>query len=283
MRKRAPTGETRWAARFALGLAITVGAIVSQYVVPSSVPAADLVYGSLLGDVGVVYGIPLAAWLALFGARPLGAFARRTPRAAVWGLAYYGVFSILALGATIAAVALLAAFDPAALALLSRPNPVLVAAEGNPLFFIGFSFVAAAFEETIFRGFIYQLAVRPGGSWVAAAAGSSALFAGVHLYYAETYGLAVIAIAPSLFAVGFAFAATVEMSGGNLVVVIVLHGALDAAAFLSLLSGSAALAAHYLPIVAGVAIAVGLAGSGRPFLPPRRTEGGFPPAPATLM
>ncbi|MCI4364929.1 MAG: CPBP family intramembrane metalloprotease, partial [Thermoplasmata archaeon] len=148
--------------------------------------------------------------------------------------------------------------DPAALHLLNRPNPALQQAAGNPWFFVALSFVIGAFEETIFRGWIFGFWRNHSGSWLIPAVGSSALFAGIHLYYATTYGAAAPLIFPTLFLLGFAFAAAYRASGGNLVVVALLHGTNDATAFLGIVNPTLGLGLHYLVILVGAVVALAL-------------------------
>jgi membrane protease YdiL (CAAX protease family) len=242
--------------RYALGVAVTVLAILSQYFVPQSVPATRGVYASLPGDLLVVYGIPVVTFSVLVGAGPLRRWRARMSVATWEGLRWYGLLSLLALFATLILAAVYAAIDPAALQLLNRPPPPLVAAQSDPWFWVGFSFVIGAVEETIFRGWIFGFWRDRPGSWVVPAAWTSVLFAGVHLYYGTTYGIAAPLIFPSLFLIGFAFAATYKASGGNLVVVSLLHGAYDASAFLTLISPEGGLLARYLPVLAGLVIAL---------------------------
>jgi membrane protease YdiL (CAAX protease family) len=243
--------------RYVLAVAITVAAILSQYVVPELVPATQVVYGTLLGGLFVVYGIPIAAFAILVGARPLRRWAAHSD-VAVWeGLRWYALLSLLGLLLLIVLVAVYDRVDPHALTLLTRPNPVLQAATGDPFFWIAFSFVIGAVEETIFRGWIFGYWLAKGTDrWELHALWSSALFAGVHLYYGTTYQDAAPLIYPTLFLTGLAFAGAVRASGGNLWVVAVLHGAHDSAAFLTLISTNAALGAEYGIIAIGAVIAL---------------------------
>jgi len=257
--------------RYALGVAITVAAVLSQYFVPVEWPATRVLYGNLPGDLFVVYGIPILAFLALVGSGPLRAWRGRMGDAAWEGVRWYGALSILALAVTLGLVLLYEAIDPSALTLLNRPNPALEAARGNPWFFVALSFAVGAFEETIFRGWIFGFWSDRGGSWLLPATWTSAVFAGVHLYYGTTYGAASPLIFPTLFLLGFAFAATYRFSGGNLVVPALLHGVNDASAYLSLISPVAGVALHYgLVLVGGVVALVAYLG---PDAPPIRPIG----------
>jgi membrane protease YdiL (CAAX protease family) len=243
--------------RYCLGVVITVVAILSQYFVPPSFAPARSLYDNLPGDLFVVYGIPVIAFSVLVGAGPLRNWAGRMGTATIQGLRWYGALSLLALVITLLLVIVYDAVDPSALQLLNRPNPALTQAAGNPWFWIGFSFVVGAFEETIFRGWIFGYWQHRAAGWVGPALGSSAIFAAVHLYYGTTYGLAAPLIFPSLFLIGFAFAATYRASDGNLVVVALLHGAFDAAAFYyAFINPTGGLIFRYAPILVGGLIAL---------------------------
>ena len=248
-----PSGTTG----YVLAAAVTVAAVLSQYVVPQNVPAAQGIYGSLLGGFFIVYGLPILAFAGLVGVAPLRPFARRMGRATWEGLRWYGHLSLLGLFVSFVLVILYTAFDPAALTLLQKPNPVIEEARGNPWLYVGLSFLVGALEEVIFRGWLFGFwRDRPGVSWVTHATWTSLVFAGVHLYYAQTYGPASPFVYPTLFLLGFAFAATYQASGGNLVVVILLHGLNDAAGFLSIVSPGGSLALHYGIVLVGVVIGI---------------------------
>ena len=240
--------------RYFLGVFVTVFAILSQYFVPETFPAANLLYGNLPGDLLIVYGVPIAAFALLVGAAPLRDWGRRTGLATWQGLRFYGLLSLLALLVVLVLTIFYEAFDPGALQLLNRPNPALEQAAGNPWFFVGFSFVIGACEETIFRGFMFGYWRDRSGPWMVPAVWTSVVFAGVHLYYSTTYGAAAPLIFPSLFLLGFALAATYKFSGGNLVVPAALHGAHDAAAFLYLVSPVWSLIASYSLVLVGALV-----------------------------
>ena len=255
----APPGRGRLGSldAYVAAVVITVVAVVSQYFVPHLLPFTAPLYGSFLGGLFVVYGIPIAAFAILVGARPLERFAVRPASAALTALGWYGVLSLLALAVTFALVIVYLALDPSALDLLNRPNPVVQEAQTNPWFWVGFSFAIGAVEETIFRGWIfgYWLARGTSVGWVHAI-WTSALFAGVHLYYATTYGIAAPLVYPTLFFLGLAFALAVQASGGNLVWVAVLHGANDATAFLTIVSPLLANSVHFGVMLIGAVVAL---------------------------
>jgi membrane protease YdiL (CAAX protease family) len=250
--------------RYAAGVLVTVLAVLSQYFVPPLLPASKVLYGNLAGGLVVVYGIPVVALSLLLGAAPLRAWKQRMGLAAWHGLAWYGALSVLALGVTFVLVIVYTLADPSALHLLTRPNPAIQQAQSDPWFFVGLSFAVGAFEETIFRGWIFGYWRGRSGSWLVPAVWTSAVFAGVHLYYGLTYGAASPIFYSSLFLLGFAFAAAYRFSGGNLVVPALLHGAHDAAGYLSLVSTEAGLAALYLLILVGFVIAIVEYFRGRP-------------------
>jgi len=245
-----PTG------RYVVGVVVTVLAIVSQYFVPETFPATRVVYGNLPGDLCVVYGLPILAFAALVGPGPLRRWKDRMGEATWQGLRWYGGMALLALAVVLGLAVLYSVIDPSALQLLNRPNPALTQAKSNPWFFVGFSFVVGAFEETIFRGWIFGYWMGRTSSWVGPAAWTSAVFAGVHLYYGATYGLAAPLIFPVLFLMGFAFAATYRFSGGNLVLPALLHGENDASAYLTLVSPAAGDILHYAVILVGGLVAL---------------------------
>ncbi|MGB6499803.1 MAG: CPBP family intramembrane glutamic endopeptidase [Thermoplasmata archaeon] len=242
--------------RYAVGVVITVFAVLSQYFVPQLWAGARLLYDNIPGDLLIVYGIPIVAFLLLVGVDPLRHWRANLAVATEEGLGWFGITALLALLIVLFLAIAYAILDPSVLALLNRPNPALVQAQGDPWLYIAFSFAVGAIEETIFRGWIFGFWHRRGGSWLLPAVWTSAVFAGVHLYYGTTYGLASPLIFPSLFLVGFALAATYRFSDGNLVIPALLHGQMDATAFLSIISGPLALAIHYLVVFAGAAVAV---------------------------
>ncbi len=255
-------------------VAVTVAAILSQYVVPQHVPATRPVYGSLVGDLLVVYGVPILAFAVLVGAAPLARAVGSMGKASVEGLRWYGVMGLAALLLTLALAVLYLIVDPSAIGRLSAPNPDIEAAKGDPWFWVGFSFVIGIVEETIFRGWIYGYWIARGSPrWLAHAIWTSALFAVVHLYYATTYGPAVGLFVPTLFLAGLGFAFAYRWSGGNLLVIGLLHGLFDSSAFLYLISPTAGDLLRYLPIVAGLAVAASL----------RRPSAPSPPRPGASL
>jgi membrane protease YdiL (CAAX protease family) len=249
-----PPTDRGTVARYAVGVAVVVLVIASQYFVPQIWPASRFVYSSLAGDLVLVYGLPIVAFTLLVGVGPLRNWRANPRRAIVQGLGWYGATGLLALLVTVVLAIVYELLDPAALDLLSKPNPALQSAASDPWFWVGFSFVVGALEETIFRGWIFGFWMGRTDSWLTPAILSSVLFAGVHLYYGTTYGLGALLIFPTLFLLGFAFAATYRYSGGNLVVTSALHGANDGAAYLMLVSVTAGTVLRYGLILVGAAV-----------------------------
>jgi len=241
--------------RYALAVGITVFVIASQYFVPELWPGARVVYGTLLGDLLLVYGVPSLAFLVLVGPGPLRHWNQRLSLATLEGLQWYGIASLAALLVVIFLTIAYLVVDPGALDLLQRANPALEQAVGDPWFFVGLSFVVGAVEETIFRGWIFGFWAAREGSWLVPAVWTSALFAGVHVYYGTTYGAAAPLIFPTLFFAGFGFAAAFRFSGGNLVVIALLHGVFDASAYLTLVNLEVGVAVRYGVILAGLLVA----------------------------
>jgi membrane protease YdiL (CAAX protease family) len=250
-------------------VAVTVAAILSQYVVPQAVPALRPVYGTLVTSLLVVYGVPIVAFAVLVGRRPLNRYFARTGSAVVQGLRWYGVMSSLGLVAAFAIILALSVFDPSALPQLLKPNPTLTQAASNPWFWVAFSFVIGMVEETIFRGWIFGYwLLRSPSRWVAHALWTSALFAAAHLYYGTTYGFTSTVAFSELFFSGLALSFAMRYSGGNLLIVGLLHGLHDALIFATLVSHAAGTDLFYLLILVGDAVALALFLRSRPRLPP---------------
>jgi membrane protease YdiL (CAAX protease family) len=244
--------------RYLAAVGITLVAVVSQYFLPQEVPALLPVYSTLVGDLLVVYGIPIAACALLLGFEPLRQWRARMGSATVLGLSWYGAMTLLALAVVILLTVFYDILDPSALKFLTRMNPALTQAEPNPWLYVGLSFLVGACEETIFRGWIFGFWRGRSAGWVGPAIGTSVVFAGVHLYYGFTYGPASPLVYVELFLLGFAFAQAYRLSGGNLVVVALLHGVNDATAYLTLVIGTAGTVLHYLVVAVGALLALAL-------------------------
>jgi membrane protease YdiL (CAAX protease family) len=89
-------------------------------------------------------------------------------------------------------------------------------------------------EEYLFRGFMYGglLNITKDKHWLPLAIISSLMFAGVHAYYAVTYGIASSVAFIDLVAFGVAMCVTYYWTGGNILVPAFIHGLYDATGFL---------------------------------------------------
>jgi hypothetical protein len=94
------------------------------------------------------------------------------------------------------------------------------------------------------------------------------LFTAVHLYYALVYGIASLVQFTDLVMFGMAMAATYYLSGGNLFVPSLIHGAYDATGFIgvatSLNTGTLLRECMILVgIIAGIVLLAERAGKGK--------------------
>jgi len=186
----------------------------------------------------LVYGIPIVVTVfiwAIWGWEFITKAFNRTLNALKFGLGYFGVFTALGLVVGIFIVFLLSVFDPAAVSLLGKQNPVLNVSPGVAWLMVALSFLLTGpAEEYIFRGFVFggMLSFFKNRHWLIIALVSSIFFAAAHLYYAEVYEVASLVQFVELVAFGMAMAATYYVSGGNLVAPALIHGAFDATAFI---------------------------------------------------
>ena len=155
--------------------------------------------------------------------------------AAKFGLGLFGVLIVISLLLSIIALAIITHFDPHAANLLNKPNPVLNVPSNVAWLMIPVSIlVVGPAEEYLFRGFIYGglLSISKGRYWILLAVVSSVMFASVHAYYALTYGIASVLPFIDLITFGLAMSITYYWSGGNILVLALIHGLYDATDFL---------------------------------------------------
>jgi len=208
-----------------LGLAVIFVSSYSQYF------ASGI---SLLVGAFCVYGISLATISIVSGAPVLKKALRNTVAAFRIGLASFGVFTVAGSVASFLIVAMLKGLDPGALTVLQKPLPVLDMPHGTAWLMVGASIlVVGPCEEYMFRGFVYGGLLSLFGSrhWFFLAFVSSILFAGAHLYYAVVYGVAALIPFVDIVAIGLALAVTYYLSGGNLLIPVLIHGVYDATGF----------------------------------------------------
>ncbi len=245
---------------YLVSVAVLVGGIAVQYlpIFPPSLPYWE---GEGLGAL-VTYGPGLLAFFLLVGTQPLRNFVRRTSLGTLEGLRWYGILGLLSILAVIALSAVYEGLEPTRFnELLKRVTNVESSGASDPLAWILLSFPIGLVEETLFRGFVLGGALLLFGTkrWKWHAVWTSLLFTGVHLYYGLTY----LEISPlfyvQIFLLGLAFAFAYVRSGGNLLVVALLHGLYDATSFSQFvpgigLDGAAALRYAFLGMAGVVAL-----------------------------
>jgi len=238
---------------YLIGLLVIFAMDYSQYVIGG--------FGPVLGMV-IVYGVPILATGLLWGSPIIRRALTHTYTALKFGLGFFGAFTILGTLAATAIFYVIFAFDPTALNLLNRPNPVLqVSPEFAWVMVLVSLLVVGPSEEYLFRGFIYGglLSLLKARHWFSLAVISSVLFAAAHLYYAFVYGIVSAVQFTDLFTFGIAMAATYYVSGGNLLIPAVIHGAYDATAFVGVATstGVGALLRGFMVLI-GVVVAIAL-------------------------
>ncbi|MGD0204399.1 MAG: type II CAAX endopeptidase family protein [Candidatus Bathyarchaeia archaeon] len=216
---------------YLVGVVFIFLAVYSQYVIR---------YGSITGYL-VVYGIPVLVVSLLFGRQLLHRAGKNNKEAAKFGLGLFGVLTVLSLFLSIIALAIIVHFYPHAANLLNKPNPVLNVSSNVAWVMIPVSIlVVGPAEEYLFRGFIYGglLSISKGKYWIPLAVVSSGMFASVHAYYGITYGIASVLPFIDLITFGLAMSITYYWSGGNILVLALIHGVYDATDFLGVATTS---------------------------------------------
>jgi membrane protease YdiL (CAAX protease family) len=210
---------------YAMGVVVIFLAVYSQYFVH---------LGVVLGYL-VVYGIPIVVVSLFFGKKILSRAAKNNKDAFKYGLSLFGALTLVAFVLIFVVLAIILQVDPKAVDMLNKPNPVLNVPPNVAWVLIAVSFlVVGPAEEYIFRGFMYGglLNITKGKNWLPLAIISSLMFAGVHAYYAVTYGLASALAFIDLVAFGLAMCITYYWTGGNILAAVVIHGFYDATGFL---------------------------------------------------
>jgi membrane protease YdiL (CAAX protease family) len=211
---------------YVLGLSVLLACAYSQYVIGS--------LGPVLGML-VVYGVPILVTGLICGSAIFSKAVSRMSDALKFGLGFFGGFSVLSFLVSVTLLYFMARFDPSAIRLLSKPNPVLnVGPEMAWVMVWASLLIVGPAEEYLFRGFVFGslLDVFNGRHWFILAFASSIIFAIAHLYYAIVYGVASLLAFTDLLSFGMAMAVTYYLSGGNLLIPTILHGAYDATGFI---------------------------------------------------
>jgi membrane protease YdiL (CAAX protease family) len=239
--------------RYLFGLLIILGAVYSQYVLGG--------FGPISGFL-VVYGIPIVVVSILWGRAIIQKAEKNTRTAFKFGVGFYGAFTALGLLASYTILFFLTKFDAAALNLLHKPNPVLNVSPGYAWIMVGASLlIVGPAEEYLFRGFVFGglLSLFKNHHWLVLSLVSSFFFAAAHLYYGLVYGVASAIDFTDLATFGMAMCVTYYLSGGNLLVPAVIHGAYDATGFLGVATSSQIGAVlRVLMMLVGIALAVSL-------------------------
>jgi membrane protease YdiL (CAAX protease family) len=241
------------AALLIIGLLMIFLCSYLQYVIPGL---------NFVSAVLLVYGIPILVTGLISGRAIVRRALNQTLNAVKYGLGYFGAFTALSILVGIFIVFLLSILNPAAVNLLQKPNPVLQVSPGVAWLMVGVSFLLVGpAEEYLFRGFVFGglLSFFKNRHWLSVALASAIFFASVHMYYAVVYGVASLVQFVDLAAFGMAMAATYYISGGNLIVPALIHGAYDATAFIGVAtSASIGNQLRELMIFIGVFVAVAI-------------------------
>jgi membrane protease YdiL (CAAX protease family) len=233
------------------GLAIIFLSAYSQYFVEG--------YGPITGAL-VVYGIPII-WISVFyGPEILSRAFKNNSLALKYGIGYFGAFALLGSIISGIIIVVLTALDPNALESLNHANPVLHVPRKLAwiMVFVSLVFIGPA-EEYIFRGFVYGglLKLFHNHHWIFLAFISSVLFAVVHLYYLVIYGLASLIPFVEIVTIGMALGFAYYLSGGNLLIPSLIHGAFDATGFIAeAISEEVGITLRFSMILVGLLVAL---------------------------
>ena len=234
---------------YLIGVVVIYLCVYSQYFIH---------YVSITGYL-VVYGIPVLVVSLIFGRQLLQRAFKNNKEAAHFGLGLFGVLTVVSLVLSFMALVIITHFDPHAANLLNKPNPVLNISSSVAWLMIPVSIlVVGPAEEYLFRGFIYGglLSISKGKYWILLAAVSSVMFASVHAYYGIIYGIASVLPFIDLIAFGLAMCITYYWSGGNIVMLALIHGLYDATDFLGVATTTQiGLSAQIVMVVVGLGFA----------------------------
>jgi membrane protease YdiL (CAAX protease family) len=263
--------------RYGVATVAMAAGVLSQYL--PGYPVISTFWMAEVFSGLTTYGPGLAAFFLLIGTQPLRNAARRMSKATLEGLRWYGILGVASFLTVILLTILYSAFVPNLDHILSRNTPVDTTGAADPWLWIALSFLIGLIEETLFRGFLFGAALMLFGTrrWRVHAVWTSSLFTGLHLYYGQTYGAESPLYYVQIFFLGLAFCYAYFYSGGNLLIVALLHGLFDAISFSQFLphvglDGAAGLRYGLLGVACLVALALylrerGQSAQGQP-LPP---------------
>ncbi|MEM3403112.1 MAG: type II CAAX endopeptidase family protein [Nitrososphaeria archaeon] len=227
MEKLEPIGTThRSFLKYAAGVILILLGIYSQYLFNMR----GLIYGTL-----VVYVLPSFIIYLLDGKRILSNSFKNLKTALRFGLGYFGIFSVAGLALAFFLLAVLFAFNPEIMDMITKPNPLLDITPDLAMAMVWFSFIVVGpFEEFLFRGFVFGgLAdILKGKHWIYSALASSLIFSIIHLYYLFVFGIASIIQFSQITLFSLGMCGAYYKSGGNLIIPALIHGAYDATSFL---------------------------------------------------
>jgi len=212
--------------KYAVGVILIILGIYSQYIFNMR----GLIYGTL-----VVYVLPAFVVYLLDGKRILINSFKNLKTALKFGLGYFGVLSVAGLALAFFLLALLFAFNPEIMDMITKPNPLLDITPDLAMTMVWFSFIVVGpFEEFLFRGFVFGglVGILKGKHWVYPALASSLIFSIIHLYYFIAFGIASIIQFSQITLFSLGMCGAYYKSGGNLIIPALIHGAYDATSFL---------------------------------------------------
>lgn len=217
---------------YIIGLIVIFVSAYSQYFLNEINPSIEF---------AIVYGIPVITISFLWGHHIIKRVFRNISSAIPLGLGFYGLFTLIGIILATVIYFFLLFFDPSAINLLHKPNPVVHVSPEIAWWMILISFlIVGPIEEYLFRGFVFGglINIFNGRHWFFLAIVSGGLFAMAHLYYAQVYGVASLVQFTDITFFGISMAATYYFSGGNLIIPAVIHGAYDATGFLGIATNS---------------------------------------------
>ncbi len=230
---------------YAVASGLLVAGILSQYLVP---PAWVLPgWGGFFEGLFLAYGIGAIGFLVLVGIAPLRNYFRHNRAGAREGFRWYGILGVLSFVLVIGMTLVYLAVDPRFEDLINKSTSVAEAGASDPYFYMLFSLPVGFIEEALFRGWLFGGVLTLDGTsrWRGHALWTTLVFTGVHVYYGQTY----LEVSPlfyvQIFLLGLAFAIAYYKSGGNLLVVALLHASFDVISFASFVNQDVSLGAHY--------------------------------------
>lgn len=212
--------------KYLMGATIIISCVTSQYVFNAK---------DFLHQIILVYIAPSTLILLLDGKRIILNAHKNLKAALKYGLGYFGIFSAAGFALAFILIITIFALDPNSQQIINRPNPLLNISPEFAWYMVFFSFIIVGpFEEFLFRGFMFGALKEMLGKfhWMYSALISSFLFTIIHFYYYLIFGNIALIQFSQLMMFSIGMCGAYHMSGGNLIIPALLHGALDATSFL---------------------------------------------------